>query len=122
MTMALKHGMKDQQRSPPSCLFLYLNRTTEKENVFVVKCTRESQQALEIYNSIEKAVMTYGPNRSKVMIGQWPKVQIFFCLRISFQSYVLLCSIICCSIVGLSITYYESAFKFTSFSQWFEIY
>lgn len=68
VTMELTHGKKDQQNSPPSRLVLYLQtRSTEsKELIRVVKCNRESNQAFEVYSSIEQAMSTYGPSQSKV--------------------------------------------------------
>lgn len=70
VTMELTHGKKDQQNSPPSRLVLYLQtRSTEsKELIRVVKCNRESNQAFEVYSSIEQAMSTYGPSQSKAML------------------------------------------------------
>ncbi|KAJ4956285.1 hypothetical protein NE237_013068 [Protea cynaroides] len=67
VTLEMTHGKKDQPSSPPSRLILYLQtRSTElKDHTRVIKCSRETQQALEIYSSIEEAMNTYGPNRSK---------------------------------------------------------
>ncbi|KAI3834068.1 hypothetical protein MKX03_035864 [Papaver bracteatum] len=64
MTMELTHGKKDHQRGPPSRLVLYLQtRSTEsREQTRIIKCIRESQQAVEIYSSIEQAMSIYGPN------------------------------------------------------------
>ena len=73
--MELTHGKKDQPKAPPSRLTLYLrSRSTEsKEQFRVIKCSRETDQALKVYSSIERAVNTYGRNLSNV----------------SFQSYIL---------------------------------
>ncbi|XP_042475866.1 uncharacterized protein LOC122057714 isoform X2 [Macadamia integrifolia] len=67
MTVEMTHGKKDHSSSPPSRLILYLQtRSMElKDHTRVIKCSRETQQALEIYSSIEQAMNTYGPNHSK---------------------------------------------------------
>ncbi|XP_062108869.1 uncharacterized protein LOC133819601 isoform X1 [Humulus lupulus] len=66
-TMELIHGKKDNPNALPSRLILYLRtRSTElKEQFRVVKCNPDSQQAFEVYSSIELALQTYGPNQSK---------------------------------------------------------
>lgn len=68
VTMELTHGKKDQQNAPPSRLVLYLQtRSTEsRELLRVIKCYRESNQAFQVYSSIEQAMSTYGPSQSKV--------------------------------------------------------
>lgn len=68
VTMELTHGKKDPQNAPPSRLILYLqSRSTEsKEQVRVIKCSPETNQALEVYTSIEQAMNTYGSILSKV--------------------------------------------------------
>lgn len=68
VTMELTHGKNDQQNAPPSRLVLYLqSRSTEsKEIIRVIKCYRESNQAFEVYSSIEQAMSTNGPSQSKV--------------------------------------------------------
>ncbi|CAI0626413.1 unnamed protein product [Linum tenue] len=50
MTMELNHGKKDQQKSPPSKLLIYLqSRSTElREQFRQIKCSRETDQALEV--------------------------------------------------------------------------
>ncbi|XP_043726204.1 uncharacterized protein LOC122672780 isoform X2 [Telopea speciosissima] len=67
MTTEMKHGKKDHPSSPPSRLILHLRtRCMElKDHTHVIKCSRDTQQALEIYSSIEQAMNTYGPNHSK---------------------------------------------------------
>lgn len=67
VTMELTHGKKDHQRSSPSRLLLYLRtKPTElKEITRVIKCICESQQAFEIYSSIDRALISYGPKHSK---------------------------------------------------------
>lgn len=67
-TMELMHGKKDNPKSPPSQLILYLqSRSLDvKENVRAVKCYPESHQALQVYSSIDHALSIYGPNASKV--------------------------------------------------------
>lgn len=68
MTMELTHGKKDHPQAPPSRLIIYLKtRATElKEQVRVIKCNPETNQAFEVYVSIEQAANTYGSNLSKV--------------------------------------------------------
>ncbi|KAH8501006.1 hypothetical protein H0E87_016007 [Populus deltoides] len=70
VTMELTHGKKDQPKAPPSRLTLYLrSRSTEsKEQFRVIKCSRETDQALKVYSSIERAVNTYGRNLSNEML------------------------------------------------------
>ncbi|XP_031738035.1 uncharacterized protein LOC101213129 isoform X1 [Cucumis sativus] len=70
VTMEFSHGKKDHPKSPPSRLILYLQaRPTElKEHVYVVKCSRGTDQALRVYSSIERAMNTYGQNQSKEMM------------------------------------------------------
>lgn len=68
VTMELTRGKKDQPGSLPSHLIIYLHsRSIEsKESTRVIKCTRGSQQACDIYASIDQALNTYGPNASRV--------------------------------------------------------
>ncbi|KAH7682946.1 Vacuolar protein sorting-associated protein 13 [Dioscorea alata] len=68
VTMELTRGKKDQPGSLPSHLIIYLHsRSIEsKESTRVIKCTRGSQQACDIYASIEQALNTYGPNASRL--------------------------------------------------------
>ncbi|KAJ6726583.1 hypothetical protein OIU79_004678 [Salix purpurea] len=70
VTMELTHGKKDQPKAPPSQLTLYLrSRSTEsKEQFRVIKCIPETDQALKVYSSIERAVNTYGRNLSNEML------------------------------------------------------
>ncbi|CAK7326271.1 unnamed protein product [Dovyalis caffra] len=70
LTMELTHGKKDQPKAPPSRLILYSRSkpTEAKEQVRVIKCSHETDQALEVYSSIERAVNTYGRNLSKEML------------------------------------------------------
>ncbi|KAJ8645273.1 hypothetical protein MRB53_007021 [Persea americana] len=67
ITMELAHGKKERPTSPPSQLILYLQTrpTVSKENTRVIKCIQESQQAFEIYSSIDRAMISYGPKHSK---------------------------------------------------------
>ncbi|KAF5202036.1 Vacuolar protein sorting-associated protein 13c [Thalictrum thalictroides] len=69
VTMELRHGKKDTPNTPPSQLVLYLQmRSTDtKEHTRTIKCNRNSQQAFEIYCSIDQAMNIYGPNHSKAM-------------------------------------------------------
>lgn len=68
MTMELTHGKKDRPKAPYSRLVLYLKSKPpdHKELVHVIKCTRDTLQAFEIYSSIDRAMNTYGPNKLKV--------------------------------------------------------
>ncbi|KAG2726780.1 hypothetical protein I3760_01G128300 [Carya illinoinensis] len=68
--MELTHGKKDHQNSPPSRVIIYLqSRAMESKEVFrVIKCSRETNQAFEIYASIEQARNTYGSKLSKEML------------------------------------------------------
>ncbi|GMP76190.1 hypothetical protein CsSME_00032971 [Camellia sinensis var. sinensis] len=70
VTMELTHGKKDQQNAPPSRPILYLQtRSAEsKEPVRVIKCYHESNQAFEVYSSIDQAMNPYGPNQSKATL------------------------------------------------------
>ncbi|KAG0489289.1 hypothetical protein HPP92_008100 [Vanilla planifolia] len=67
VTMELTHGKKDNEGSPPSRLILYMQIKSpdSKENVRIVKCIRGSQQADEIFSSIQEALLSYGPNAAK---------------------------------------------------------
>ncbi|KAK7348007.1 hypothetical protein VNO80_22555 [Phaseolus coccineus] len=66
-TMELTHGKKDNPKGPPSRLVLYLqSRSLDmKENHRIVKCIRDTRQALQAYSSIMHALSTYGPGVSK---------------------------------------------------------
>ncbi|KAL6952989.1 hypothetical protein U1Q18_041399 [Sarracenia purpurea var. burkii] len=70
VTMELTHGKKDQQNAPPSRLIIYLQtRSSEsKEQIRVIKCHPESNQAFAVYSSIEQAKNTYGPSQPKAML------------------------------------------------------
>ena len=70
MTMELTHGKKDHPKAPPSRVILYLQAksTESKDQTCVIKCSRDSHQAHEVYSSIEQAMDTYGPKQSKVGI------------------------------------------------------
>ncbi|KAI7993232.1 putative vacuolar protein sorting-associated protein 13A [Camellia lanceoleosa] len=70
VTMELTHGKKDRQNAPPSRLIIYLQtRSAEsKEPVRVIKCYPESNQAFEVYSSIDQAMNTYGPSQSKATL------------------------------------------------------
>ncbi|CAL9040995.1 unnamed protein product [Musa banksii] len=66
VTMELTRGKKDQQGSLPSRLILYLHmRSAESNTIRVIKCCRGSEQASDIYSSIQQALNTYGPYASK---------------------------------------------------------
>lgn len=66
--MELTHGKKDHPSDPPSRLILYLQSKSleAKDQVRVIKCNRNSNQAMEVYTSIEQARSTYGPSRLQV--------------------------------------------------------
>ncbi|XP_010524589.1 PREDICTED: uncharacterized protein LOC104802610 [Tarenaya hassleriana] len=64
VTMELTNGKKDQPRSPPSRLILYLK---SREQFRVVKCSPSTNQAFEVYTSVDQAINTYGQNASKGM-------------------------------------------------------
>ena len=80
ITMELAHGKKERPTSPPSQLILYLQTrpTVSKENTRVIKCIQESQQAFEIYSSIDRAIISYGPKHSKVLFLYLKSVFFFF--------------------------------------------
>ncbi|KAL1111644.1 hypothetical protein V6Z11_D02G074700 [Gossypium hirsutum] len=67
-TMELTRGKKDLHKAPPSRLVLHLKAkpTETKEQVRVIKCNRGTHQTLEVYSSVERAMITYGRNLSKV--------------------------------------------------------
>ncbi|KAL5700718.1 hypothetical protein ACHQM5_026131 [Ranunculus cassubicifolius] len=69
VTMELRHGKKDNPNSAPSQLVIYLGMKSmeTKEQTRTVKCNRNSQQAFEIYMSIDQAMNVYGPNHSKAV-------------------------------------------------------
>ncbi|KAE8724953.1 hypothetical protein F3Y22_tig00009105pilonHSYRG00018 [Hibiscus syriacus] len=69
-TMELTQGKKDHFKAPPSQLILYLKTgpTDTKEQVRIIKCTRYTDQALQVYSSIERAMITYGQNSSKELL------------------------------------------------------
>lgn len=78
MTMELTHGKKDGHKSPRSRLILYLKtRPQDRDQTRVIKCTRETLQAEEVYSSIQRALNTYGPNKSKVCFSSLPSVMSF---------------------------------------------
>ncbi|KAL3358176.1 hypothetical protein AABB24_015358 [Solanum stoloniferum] len=70
VTMELTHGKKDLPNGPPSRLIMYLQSQTleAKDQVRVIKCHRDSNQAFEVYSSIEQARSVYGPSQSKALV------------------------------------------------------
>ncbi|KAK1380403.1 Calcium-dependent lipid-binding family protein [Heracleum sosnowskyi] len=70
MTMELTHGKKDLPDSLPSRVVLYLKTRSldPKDQVRIIKCNCDSNQAVKVYTSIEHATNTYGPNQSKDML------------------------------------------------------
>lgn len=67
--MELTTGKKDHQSAPPSKLILYLKSKSSENNeqTRVIKCYRDTQQAIQVYTSIEQALTTYAPKDSKDM-------------------------------------------------------
>ncbi|KAK8681962.1 hypothetical protein V6N13_054359 [Hibiscus sabdariffa] len=74
-TMDLTRGKKDLQKAPPSQLLLHLKTrsTDSKEHVRIIKCNRGTHQTLEVYSSIERAMITYGRNLSKELLKKATK-------------------------------------------------
>lgn len=67
VTMELTRGKKDHQGSLPSRLILYLQtRSVDSNAIRIIKCYRGSEQATDIYSSIQKSLNAYGPHASKV--------------------------------------------------------
>ncbi|KAI3743657.1 hypothetical protein L1987_61368 [Smallanthus sonchifolius] len=69
-TMELTTGKKDHQNAPPSKLILFLKSESSSENndhTRVIKCYRDTKQAVEVHSSIEQAMSTYAPKDSKEM-------------------------------------------------------
>ncbi|XP_071698618.1 uncharacterized protein [Rutidosis leptorrhynchoides] len=67
-TMELTTGKKDHTGAPPSKLVLYLKSKSSENNndqTRVIKCYRDTKQAIEVYTSIEQALSTYAPKDSK---------------------------------------------------------
>lgn len=69
--MELTTGKKDHPNAPPSKLILYLNSKSSSENndhTRVIKCYRDTKQAIQVYTAIQQAISTYAPKGSKVGI------------------------------------------------------
>ncbi|KAL8484750.1 hypothetical protein ACS0TY_027161 [Phlomoides rotata] len=66
VTMELIHGKRDHPIAPPSRVVLYLQSKfgDAKDQHRIIKCNRDSNQAFEVYSSIELARSTYGPSQS----------------------------------------------------------
>lgn len=66
--MELIHGKRDHPIAPPSRVVLYLQSkfADAKDQHRIIKCNRDSNQAFEVYSSIELARSTYGPAQSMV--------------------------------------------------------
>ncbi|XP_073302377.1 uncharacterized protein [Primulina huaijiensis] len=62
VTMELIHGKKDHPNGPPSRIILYLQSRSfdAKDQIRIIKCDRDSNQAFEVYSSIEQARCAYG--------------------------------------------------------------
>ncbi|KAK9053434.1 hypothetical protein SSX86_030068 [Deinandra increscens subsp. villosa] len=70
VTMELTTGKKDQQNAPPSKLILHLKSKSSSEgnnDRRVIKCYRDTKQAIQVHSSIEQAMSTYAPKDSKDM-------------------------------------------------------
>ncbi|CAM8996430.1 unnamed protein product [Rhodiola kirilowii] len=80
VTMELSHGKKDRPKSPHSRVIIYLQTksTDVRDQIRIIKCVRETSQAMEVYTAIEQALNTYGPNKSKGLLKRkmakpyWP--------------------------------------------------
>ncbi|KAE8735935.1 hypothetical protein F3Y22_tig00000313pilonHSYRG00026 [Hibiscus syriacus] len=74
-TMDLTRGKKDLLKAPPSRLVLHLKtkQADAKEQVRIIKCNRGTHQTLEVYSSIERAMITYGRNLSKELLKKATK-------------------------------------------------
>ncbi|XP_078179744.1 uncharacterized protein LOC144573852 isoform X2 [Carex rostrata] len=70
VTMELTKGKKDPPGSLPSHLILYLRMkpNDSKEAFRTIKCTPGSEQATNVYVSIQQALDTYGPSSSKDLL------------------------------------------------------
>ncbi|KAI3684030.1 hypothetical protein L1987_84552 [Smallanthus sonchifolius] len=69
-TMELTTGKKDHPNAPPSKLILYLKSKSSSENndhTRVIKCYRDTKQAIQVYTAIQQAISTYAPKGSKEM-------------------------------------------------------
>ncbi|EYU33083.1 hypothetical protein MIMGU_mgv11b023109mg [Erythranthe guttata] len=66
VTMELVHGKKDHPSAPTSRVLLYLHNKNgdAKDQYRIIKCSRDSNQAFEVYSSIEQARSTYGPTHT----------------------------------------------------------
>uniref|UniRef100_A0A7N0UXF0 PH domain-containing protein n=1 Tax=Kalanchoe fedtschenkoi TaxID=63787 RepID=A0A7N0UXF0_KALFE len=79
-TIELSHGKKDRPKSPHSRLILYLQTKSAdvRDQIRIIKCVRETSQAMEVYDAIEQALNTYGPSKTKEMLKRkmtkpyWP--------------------------------------------------
>lgn len=62
VTMELIHGKKDHPNGPPSRIILYLQSRSfdAKDQIRIIKCDLDSNQAFEVYSSIEQARCSYG--------------------------------------------------------------
>ncbi|KAL3812236.1 hypothetical protein ACJIZ3_013504 [Penstemon smallii] len=70
VTMELALGKKDHPSALPSRVILYLqNRSLDaKDQIRIIKCNRDTNQAFEVYSSIEQARSTYGPAQSMALL------------------------------------------------------
>ncbi|XP_076932508.1 uncharacterized protein LOC143598077 [Bidens hawaiensis] len=69
-TMELTTGKKDHPNAPPSKLILYLKSKSSSENndhTRVIKCHRDTKQAIQVYTSIVQAMTRYAPKDLKEM-------------------------------------------------------
>lgn len=68
-TMELTTGKKDHPGAPPSKIIVYMKSKSSESNdhTRVIKCYRDTKQAMEVYTSIMQAMTTYAPKDSKEM-------------------------------------------------------
>ncbi|CAI9779714.1 unnamed protein product [Fraxinus pennsylvanica] len=67
--MEVTPGKKDHPNAPPSRVKLYLRSRSDTRDQFrIIKCNRESNQAFEVFSSIEQARSTYGSTQSKDLL------------------------------------------------------
>ncbi|XP_065863891.1 uncharacterized protein [Euphorbia lathyris] len=72
ITMELTHGKKDHPKAPYSRLIIYLKSkpSDAKEQARVIKCKRDTDQALEVFSSIDRSLNTFGQNQPKPAGGR----------------------------------------------------
>lgn len=83
-TMELTTGKKDHPNAPPSKVILYLKSKSSSENndhTRVIKCHRDTKQAIQVYTSIVQAMTTYAPKDLKVGITHSPNNACKICIH-----------------------------------------